>query len=146
MLILATLITLGNAHHAHLGDFKKAIEYHEIGLQIAKEVGDETTEGNLFLNLGICSESRGSLKEALDCYRSSVRLFNDVRRYLQGKDEWTVSYRDDNEKPYTRLWHLMLKQGDTFEALFAVEEGRAQALRDLMQSNYETKTPYKRQK
>ena len=36
----------------------------------------------------------------------------------------------------------MLKQGDTFEALFAVEEGRAQALRDLMQSNYETKTPY----
>ena len=30
------------------------------------------------------------------------------------------------KKPYTRLWHLMLKQGDTFEALFAVEEGRAQ--------------------
>ena len=89
-------------------------------------MGDKTTEGSLFLNLGICFESQGSLKEALDCYRSGVRLFNDVRQYLQGKDEWIISYRDDNEKPYTRLWHLMLKQGDTFEALFAVEEGRAQ--------------------
>ena len=74
------------------------------------------------------------------------RALNDVRQRLQEKDEWTISYRDYYETPYTRLWHLMLKQGDIFEALFAVEEGRAQALRDLMQSNYETKTPYKRQK
>jgi len=29
---------------------------------------------------------------------------------------------------------LILKQGDVVEALFAVEEGRAQALRDLMNS------------
>ena len=93
-------------------------------------------------NLGICFESQGSLKEALDCYRSSVQLLNDVRQYLQGKDEWTISYRDYNETPYTRLWHLMLNQGDIFEALLAVEEGRAQALRDLMESKYETKTPY----
>ena len=132
---------LGN-NYLRLGDFQKAIEYHEIGLQNAKEVGDKVTEGKLYLNLGICFESQGSLKEALDCYRSSVRLFNDVRQYLQGKDEWTISYRDANETPYTRLWHLMLKQGDVFEALFAVEEGRAQALGDLMESKYETKTPY----
>ena len=137
----ASYANLGNAYHS-LGDFNKAIEYHELDLKIAKEVGDRAGEGASYCNLGICFESQGSLKKALDCYRCSVRLFNDVRQDLQGKDEWTISYRDDNETPYTRLWRLMLKQGDIFEALFAAEEGRAQALRDLMYSKYETKTPH----
>ena len=136
---------LGNSYYS-LGDVKKAMEYHEIGLKIAKEVGDKDMEGKLYLNLGVCFESLGSSKEALDCYRSSVRLLNDVRRHLQGKDEWTISYRDDNEIPYTSLWRLLLQQGDIFEALFAVEEGRAQALRDLMHLKYQTKTPYTREK
>ena len=136
---------LGNAYF-RLGDFKKAIEYHERNLKIAKEVGDRAGEGASYCNLGICFESQGCLKEALDCYHSSVRLFNDVRQCLQDKDEWTISYRDDNETPYTRLWRLLLNQGDIFEALFAVEEGRAQALRALMQSKYETKTPYTQEK
>jgi len=141
----ASYANLGNVYHS-LGDFKKAIEYHKLDLKIAKEVGDRAGEGASYCNLGICFESQGSINEALDCYRSSVRLFNDVRQHLQGKDEWTISYRDDNETPYTRLWRLMLKQGDVFEALFAVEEGRAQALRDLMYSKYETKTPYTEEK
>ena len=36
---------------------------------------------------------------------------------------------------------FILKQGDVVEALFAVEQGRAQALTDLMNSKYETETP-----
>ena len=132
---------LGNAYDS-LGDFKKAIEYYELDLKIAKEVGDRAGEGASYCNLGICFESQGCLKEALDCYHSSVRLFNYVRQRLQDKDEWTISYRDENETPYARLWRLLLKQGDIYEALFAVEEGRAQALRDLMHPKYETKTPY----
>ena len=137
----ASYANLGNAYDS-LGEFKKAIEYHKLDLKIAKEVGDRAGEGASYCNLGLSFESQGCLKEALDCYHSSVRLFNDVRQRLQDKDEWTISYRDDNETPYTRLWRLLLKQGDIFEALFAVEEGRAQALRDLMQSKYQTKTPY----
>ena len=132
---------LGNAYH-RLGDFKKAIEYYQRDLSIVREVGDRAGEGKSYCNLGICFESGGFLKEALDCYYSSVRLFNDVRQRLQGKDEWTISYRDDNKTPYTRVWRLLLKQGDIYEALFAVEKGRAQALRDLIHSKYEAKTPY----
>ena len=132
---------LGNAYDS-LGDFEKAIEYHERHLKIAKEVGDMAGEGRSYCNLGACFESQCSLKKALDCYRNSVRLFNDLRQRLQGKDEWTISYRNVNDVVYTRLWRLILKQGDVVEALFAVEEGRAQALRDLMNSKYETETPH----
>jgi len=132
---------LGNAYYS-LGDFKKAIEYHERSLKIAKEVGDKVGEGGSYCNLGACFEFQCSLKKALDCYHSSVRLFNDLRQDLQGKDEWKISYRNVNNVVYTRLWRLILNQGDVVEALFTVEQGRAQALRDLMNSKYETKAPH----
>ena len=132
---------LGNAYHS-LGDFTKAIESHERHLNIAKEVGDRAGEGRSYLSLGICFESQGSLKMALDYYHSSVRLFNDVRQHLQGRDEWAISYRNSEDLAYTRLWRLILKQGDVVEALLAVEQGRAQALKDLMDLNYQTKTPH----
>ena len=120
---------------------KQSIEYIEHGLKIAKEVGDRAGEGRHSLNLGICFESQRSLKKALDCYHSSVRLFNDIRQHLHGKDEWKIRYRNLNDLAYKRLWRLILKQGDVVEALFAVEQGRAQALKDLMILNYETGTP-----
>ena len=131
---------LGNSYGS-LGDFSKAIKYHERGLKIAQEVGDIAGEGNCSLCLGVSFECQGSLKKALDCYHSSVRLFNDVRQHLHGKDEWKIGYRNLNDSAYTRLWRLLLKQGDVVKALFAVEQGRAQALKDLMHLNYETETP-----
>ena len=42
---------LGNAYHS-LGDFQKAIEYHERDLKISKEVGDRAGEGIAYGNLG----------------------------------------------------------------------------------------------
>jgi len=131
---------LGNAY-CNLGDFKKAIEYHERHLEIAKEVGDRAGEGGAYYHLGMIFESQGSQLRALECYISSVRLFNDVRQHLQGKDEWCIGYRNVKDVAYTRLWRLMLNQGNEVEALFAVEQGRAQALKDLLNSKYETETP-----
>ena len=44
---------LGNAYQSQ-GDFNKAIEYHTLGLAIAKEVGDRAGEGGAYGNLGTC--------------------------------------------------------------------------------------------
>ncbi len=126
-----------------LGDFKKAVEYHERRLEIAKEVGDRVGEAISLFGLGQSFELEGLPFEALDCYHSSVRMFNLVRRDLLCKDEWKVSYRDKHNKVYTCLWRLLLKQGEVVEALFAAEQGRAQALHDLMISKYATETAYK---
>ena len=43
-----------------------------------------------------------------------------------------MSYRNVNDLAYTRSWRRMLKQGDVVEALFAFEQGRAQARKDRM--------------
>ena len=128
---------LGNAYR-NLGDYKKAIEYHERHLNIAKEVGDRAGEAKSFYNLGQSFESEGSPLEALRCYICSVKIFNDVRDHLLLNDEWKISYRNMHNVAYTCLWRLLLKQGEVVKALFAAEQGRAQALQDLMNSRYAT--------
>ena len=133
---------LGNAYHS-LGDFHKAIEYHECDLQIAKEVGDKAGEGGAYGNLGNTyfmlnhiSKDRGSFLKARDCFSFSLSKFNEIRSHLRFKDEWKISYRDTYNSVYKNLWRLHLNQGEVNDALHVAEDGRAQALKDLMEENY----------
>ncbi len=126
---------LGNAFR-HLGDFRKAIGYHELNLKIAKEVGDKDQEAGSYYRLGSCFELLGFFPKALEYYKLSVTLFNHVRNLLQSKDEWKIGYRNAVDVAYIGLWKVLLKQGKVVEALFAAEIGRAQALSDLMSSQF----------
>ena len=49
--------------------------------------------------------------------------------------EWKISFRQGCDITYSSLWRV-LKQDRIVEALFAAEKGRAQALTDLMRSQY----------
>lgn len=119
-----------------LGDFQKAIEFHECHLKIARQVADKAGIARSLYSLGISFEGQGSLSRSLECYHSSVMMYNDIRASLKFKDEWKISYRDTLEFAYTSLWRLHLKQGEVVEALRFADQGRAQALRDLMDSKY----------
>ena len=126
---------LGNAYHA-LEDFKKSIHYYELQLKIAKEAGDVVREGVACHNVGRIFESQGSLLDALTFYQSSVKLLNGVRTRLHLEDEWKINMRHLYQNVYTRLWCVLLKQGKVIEGLSAVEQGRTQALTDLMEYHY----------
>ena len=132
---------LGNAYDS-LGDFKTAIDYHEHSLKIAKEVGEKAGKARSLFNLGYSLELQQSLPKAISCFYSSVKVLNIIRDDLKGKDEWKISYRNMCEMVYTCLWRSLLKQGDIEKALFAAEEGRAQALNDLMKLSYGFETAY----
>ena len=56
---------LGNAYYS-LGDFQRAIEYHEKDLSIAKDVGDRAGEGSAYGNLGNAYRSLGDLQRAIE--------------------------------------------------------------------------------
>ena len=162
-----------------LGDYKKAIEFHQQSLSIAKEIGDKDTEGKAYTNLGIACQSIGDYKNAIEfhqqslsiakeigdkyleqktndnlgfsfqklhdfrkaeeCYESSIKVFEEMRLLLQEKDEWKISFRD-KLKTYSDLWLVQLLQSKTKAALSTAERGRAQALADLMESQYGTKS------
>ena len=133
---------LGNAYYS-LGDFPKAIKYQKLQLQIAKEVGDKAAEGMAYGNLGSAYfmlndrfKDQESFSNALDYFISSLSKFNEIRAHLRFKDKWKISYRDTYDNVYNNLWCLHLSQGEFNNALRVAEDGRAQALKDLMEENY----------
>ena len=64
---------LGNAYDS-LGDFKKAIDYHERDLKITKKVGDISGEGKAYCNLGNAYYSLGDFKKAIDYYERDLKI------------------------------------------------------------------------
>ena len=127
---------LGNDYR-RLGQFKTAIQYHKRNLEIAEEVGDKTGEACSLCSLGSSFECQGNLMIAFDCYYSSVELYDDIRASLQLNDQWKISYRNQHQSAYKGLWRINFNQGKVIKALFAAEKGRAQALRDLMDTRYQ---------
>ena len=122
---------LGNAYNI-LGDYKQAVKYHTQHLTIAKELGDRTGEGRACYSLGHDFEFLGNLQVASDYYRKSVKVINDTRALLQSEDDWKISFRNSYSVGYTALWRTLLRLEKTDEALCVVEQGRAQALEDLI--------------
>ena len=128
---------LGNAYDS-LGDFKQAVKYHNQDLSIAKELGDRAGEGHSCYSLGRDFELSGNLQVALDYYRLSVKLINDTRALLQSEDDWKISFRNSWHVAYTALWRTLVRLEKTDEALCIVEQGRAQALEDLIKFQHDS--------
>ncbi|XP_044167743.1 tetratricopeptide repeat protein 28-like, partial [Acropora millepora] len=126
---------LGNAYQS-LGDYQKAIEYYEKHLKIAKQIGDRAAEGDAYHNIGNAYVSIEQFENAADKFSCAVKAFNTVRSCLKSEDDWKINFREVYEKTYTRLWTLLLRIGKVDEALFAVEQGRAQTLSDNLLTQY----------
>jgi len=124
-----------------LSEHKQAIVYYEQYLRIAKEVGDQAGQALARYSLGLSFELLGSLRKAIAYYRSSVKLYNRMRALLFLEDEWKITFRSIHQHVYTALWTALLKIQDTDEALCAVEQGRAQALTDLINFQYGFRVP-----
>ena len=122
-----------------LGDYKKAIEFHQQALSIAKEIGDKELEQKTYNSLGLIFLKLHDFLKAEECYESSIKVFEEMRFLLQEKDEWKISFRD-TLNTYSFLWISQLQQGKTKEALLTAERGRAQALTDLMESQFGAKS------
>ena len=126
---------LGIAYQG-LGQMKIARDYLERNLKIVKELGDTLGEAKAYFNLGGCFEYIGQVAQAIEYYQISITLLNNIRHRLQLNDEWKISLRDQYQTIYSSLWRLTLAEGKVMEALFSAEQGRAQALQDLLALNY----------
>ena len=61
-----------------LYDFQKAIEYHSLCLQIAKEVGDKSGEGGAYGNLGNAFQSLGDFQKAIEYHSLCLQIAKEV--------------------------------------------------------------------
>ena len=124
-----------------MGDFRKAIEYHEKHLEIAIEVGNRVGEGMSHHSIGHGYFSLGQFEIALDKFVSAVEVFNTLRSFLKSEDDWKINFRELYDKSYCAKWRSLLKIGKIDEALFAADQGRAQTLSDNLLIQYELALP-----
>ena len=68
---------LGVAYRS-LGEFQKAIEYHERHLKISKEVGDRAGEGKAYGNLGNAYDSLGDFQKAIEYHERHLKISKEV--------------------------------------------------------------------
>jgi len=64
---------MGNAYVA-LGDARKAIEFHEQYLLIAREIGDRRGEGNALGSLGNAYANLGDARKAIEFHEQYCQL------------------------------------------------------------------------
>ena len=68
---------LGNVYQC-LGDFQKAIEYHERHLKISKEEGDNAGEGGAYGNLGNAYQSLRDFQKAIEYHERDLKISKEV--------------------------------------------------------------------
>ena len=61
-----------------LGNFHKAISYHERRLQIANEVGDIAGEGRAYGSLGNAYHSLGNFRRAIEYRECQLQIAKEV--------------------------------------------------------------------
>ena len=69
---------LGNAYHS-LGDFHKAIEYHDQALALSREIGDRQGEGSTLCNLGAPYHSLHKFDTAAEYFHQATLVFATLR-------------------------------------------------------------------
>ena len=68
---------LGIAYYS-LGDFQKAIEYHERHLKISKEMGNRAGEGIAYGNLGNAYDCLGDFQKAIEYHERQLKILKEV--------------------------------------------------------------------
>ena len=64
--------------YRNLGNFQKAIEYHEKHLKITKEIGYIDREGMAYANLGITYDSLGNFQKAIEYHEKHLKIAKEV--------------------------------------------------------------------
>ena len=70
-------INLGIAYRS-LGDYGKAIEYHDKSLEITKDIGDRAGESSCYINLGAAHHSLGDYRKTIEYHDKSLEIKKDI--------------------------------------------------------------------
>jgi tetratricopeptide (TPR) repeat protein len=98
---------LGNAYK-NLGETRRAIEFHEQDLAIAREIGDRRGEGTASWNLGLALEKQGELARAIQLMQVCV----DYERELGHPDAEADAARvEEIRARLAQLWQSWAEGG-----------------------------------
>jgi tetratricopeptide (TPR) repeat protein len=80
----AALANSGNAYQS-LGQYQRAIEFHQQWLNIAREIGDRFGEGSALGGIGNAYQSLGEYQQAIDFHQQSLNIAREIgNRFGEG--------------------------------------------------------------
>ena len=62
-----------------LGDYQKAVDYHERALRLKQETGNKQEEASAYKNLGYAHHSLGDYQRAVDYHERELKLNRETR-------------------------------------------------------------------
>ncbi len=124
---------MGNAYYS-LGNYAKAIEYHEQTLAIAREIKDHLGEGKSLNNLGLALYKSGKLALSEKILRTGIEGWESLRELLGKNDSYKVSIFEAQAATYRILQQVLIAQNKPKDALLISERGRSRAFLELLTS------------
>jgi len=103
----ANLGNMGSAYAA-LGDARKAIDYYEQRLVIAREIGDRRGEGNALGNMGNAYAALGDARKAIDYYEQALAIDREIGdRRGEANASWNLGLAYENAGDLRRAAEVM---------------------------------------
>ena len=118
------------------GDLKQVMQLNSQSLSISKKSHDHFHEAEALIYQGHCLAECSFFSDAVLSYQSSVEQANFIRNWNVLEDWMKISIRHFFGIAYAALSATLLRLDKTEEALLAAEKGRAQALADLLETQY----------
>ena len=121
-----------------LGQYSEAKVYHEKALELSYKIGRNKQQFGSHLNLawGNLMLGRENIPEVVPNLFKSIQKCEEMRLFLQDKDQFKIYFFDEHVSPYQLLSALFCSTGKHVQALYVAELGRARALADIMSAQY----------
>ncbi|KAL9986593.1 hypothetical protein ACROYT_G000761 [Oculina patagonica] len=120
----------------YLGEYVQAKEYLQKALAKSKEIGDVKKQFLSLCKLAWLKFLLGEIQEATSYLLLSIDKFEKVRYFLADNDQFKISLSDEYFSSYWMFSSIFCAAGNTTEALYVSELGRARALAELMSAQY----------
>ncbi|MGE3557197.1 MAG: tetratricopeptide repeat protein [Candidatus Obscuribacterales bacterium] len=95
-----------------LGEYRKAIEYHKMGLQVACELKDPVAEGQACCNLGNAYYGLGKYRKAIKYYEQDLQIARNFE------------YKAEQGRAYGNIGNVYQSLGDHKKAIKKYEKAR----------------------
>ena len=118
------------------GDLKQVMQLNNQSLFISKKSHDHFHEAEALIYQGHCLAECRFFSDAVLSYQSSVEKANSIRNWNVLEEWMKISIRHFFGIAYAALSATLLRLDKTEKALFTAEKGRAQALADLLETQY----------
>ena len=124
-----------------VGDFEASEVCLEKALFISRDIGDGRNEFQILQSYSGFYFFQNKIKDSMSCLHLCIEKYEELRYFLGANDHFKTSFLEDSGIfPYKLLCTLLCGTGNTRDALYVEELGRARGLSDLMAEKYSVET------